>query len=104
MRWYIPIAAAFALSACSPAYAQEAGPAPTCIPYAEAVANLKHKFHEEPVGRGIALDEETVVEVFAAPGGKTWTAVVVHPDGMACSVGAGYQWEALPFPLPGDPT
>ncbi len=76
-----------ALVAASPAVAQ-----PQCGGYADAVAHLSTAYGESIVVRGID-GAGAVVEMFANPDTGTWTALIVQPDGTACMVAAGGDFE-----------
>ena len=62
-----------------------------CAPYDAAVAELKEKYNEESHSYGIAQNGN-LVEVFSSKD-ETWTIMVVSPNGMACVVADGYNWE-----------
>ena len=64
-----------------------------CDRYRTIKTQLKEKFNEYSVSRGMT-DTASVYEVFASEEG-TWTAVIVRPNGMACLVGSGKAWEVI---------
>jgi hypothetical protein len=63
----------------------------TCDARAEIVKDLKGGYSETPVALGVT-SAGTVMELWQAPGGATWTIVVTLPNGDACVVGAGNDW------------
>ncbi len=65
---------------------------PQCGGYADAVAHLSTAYGESIVVRGID-GAGAVVEMFANPDTGTWTALIVQPDGTACMVAAGGDFE-----------
>lgn len=76
-----------ALVAASPASAQM-----QCGGYADAVAHLSSEYGESLAVRGMDGAGD-VVEMFANPDTGTWTALIVRPDGTACMVAAGGDFE-----------
>ena len=54
---------------------------------------LSDQYKEDPVGMGLAQPGQ-VLEVFASPGG-TWTMVMTRPDGKACLIASGNNWEMM---------
>jgi len=73
------------------AQARVCGPAPAMI------AALGQRYHEADVGGG-QVDGRTVVRIFAAPDGATFTVLVVTATGMACVIAAGRDFEVVPPP------
>lgn len=60
-----------------------------CGPTADVLAHLKSKFHETPYWWGRSGTGATVL-VTQAPGERTWTLLIVTPDGRtACLAEAG---------------
>jgi hypothetical protein len=90
--------AAFALL---PATARAAA---QCAPRDTVAANLASQFGEIRRIIGLAQDN-TVMELYAAPETGTWTLTVTLPDGTTCLVAAGSRFEATADILPakGDP-
>src|SRR5690349_9278889 len=62
-------------------------------PRERRVKLLADQYKEEPVGIGLAQPGQ-VLEVFASSGG-TWTMVMTMPDGKACLIAAGNNWEMV---------
>jgi hypothetical protein len=85
-----PIAALAALAAigASPASAQSA-----CGPREQLVNLLADQYNEDPVGIGLSQPGQ-VLEVFASSNGS-WTMVMTMPDGKACMIAAGDNWEMV---------
>lgn len=71
----------------SPAVAQM-----QCGGYADAAAHLATEFGEALTVQGID-GAGNVVAMFANPDTGTWTAFIVYPDGTACMVAAGGDFE-----------
>jgi hypothetical protein len=92
-----PLLAALALTlAASPA-----GAAHQCMASRQAMAEALGAGYGEPsAGFGLA-GQDLVVELFVAPDGATWTAVVVQPGGITCVLasGAAWMWRRPPVPL-----
>ncbi|MCG7394127.1 hypothetical protein MHY87_14555 [Microvirga sp. ACRRW] len=72
----------------SPASAQA-----SCGPREQLVRLLAEQYKEDPVGIGLAQPGQ-VLEVFASQGGS-WTMVMTMPDGKACLIAAGDNWEMV---------
>ncbi len=66
-----------------------------CLPHAEMLKHLSSQFKEKPVAIGLG-DNGTVLEVFAAADGATWTALVTRTNGMSCVVMSGDNWQYAP--------
>ena len=58
------------------------------------VQRLMLKFAEQPSSYGQA-DPRTIVELFEAEHGKTWSLVVTTSDGVSCLVAAGEEWQRV---------
>lgn len=82
------LTAAFAALMGGTAMAQER---PLCGPYDVGVKRLKDQFHEVPVATGMA-GPRLVIQLFVSPSG-TFTIMSVRPDGVACIVAGGDNWE-----------
>jgi hypothetical protein len=85
-----PLAALAALTAIGtfPASAQSA-----CGPREQLVKILADQYKEDPVGMGLSQPGQ-VLEVFASSNGS-WTMVMTMPDGKACMIAAGDNWEMV---------
>jgi hypothetical protein len=79
-----------AIIACAitPASAQS-----SCGPHEQLVKVLADQYKEDPVGIGLAQPGQ-VLEVFASSNGS-WTMVMTMPDGKACLIAAGDNWEMV---------
>lgn len=70
-----------------------------CFPRDEMLSRLATQYGETQVFAGIAGTGE-LVAVFLSAETRTWSAVVIRTDGMACMVAAGQNGEAsLPTAL-----
>ncbi|MCD6070324.1 MAG: hypothetical protein K0S42_840 [Microvirga sp.] len=85
-----PLAALAVLTAIgtSPASAQSA-----CGPGEQLVKLLADQYKEDPVGMGLSQPGQ-ILEVFASSNGS-WTMVMTMPDGRACLIAAGDNWEMV---------
>lgn len=63
-----------------------------CIPYNAAVQAL-HDSHGEEVAFTGYVSDKAVLVVFVSRD-RTWTLVAVSPDGKACLVAAGTDWQS----------
>lgn len=88
---FVTAAAALWLAMPSSAQAQ----APTCVKRTELIKHLANKFHETPAAVGVA-DNGTLLEVFVSTTNETWTVAVTLPNGLACMLATGQQWQDLP--------
>lgn len=57
-------------------------------------ALLKAKYGEAPVARGL-MHSGWLIEVFASPGGDTWTIVFTTPGGLSRVGSTGVAWSSL---------
>lgn len=87
-------AAATALFTFFLATAAQAAP-PSCGPRDVVVDYLARAFQEMPAGAGTA-NAGGRVELFAAPGGRSWTLLYTGPDGRSCMIAAGRGWTTPP--------
>lgn len=71
-----------------------------CGERGEVAGKLKEKYKEAPVSMGLS-NSGSVVEVFASKTG-TFTIVMTHPNGIACLMAAGENWEEA-IPASNDP-
>lgn len=68
-------------------------PVQTCATYADLSDMLVERFGERPATTSIANDG-TLVQVFASKA-NTWTMVNISPQGKACVVAVGHNWQEL---------
>lgn len=71
----------------------EASAQASCGPREQIVKLLADQYKEDPVGIGLAQPGQ-VLEVFASHGGS-WSMVMTMPDGKACLIAAGDNWEMV---------
>jgi len=64
-----------------------------CGPREQLVKLLAEQYKEDPVGIGLAQPGQ-VVEVFASSSGS-WTMVMTMPNGKACLIATGDNWEMM---------
>jgi len=83
--------AAFVLFGAVPAsHAQNAA----CASHVDVVNKLKKGYTEQPVALGLAANG-SLIEVFSATDGRTWTLVMTRPDGLSCILASGRAWETV---------
>jgi hypothetical protein len=68
-----------------------------CFSHAEVARQLKATYHEAPVSLGLQSNGN-LLQVFHAPASGSWTIVGTSPQGMACILAAGRDWENLTPP------
>ena len=56
----------------------------------------RQKYSEIPVATGLT-NNGAVLEVLSLKTGKNWTIMVTLPNGTACMIAAGQNWEQIPF-------
>ncbi len=84
-----------ALVACNPVHAQNM----QCGAHAEVIVGLADRYGENR--RMSGLDGGgNVIEIFANTATGTWTALIVQPNGMACMVAAGENFDSTVSDLP----
>jgi hypothetical protein len=94
MRLTILTAALLSIATGSaPAVAQAPDGQPACAPIADIEAKLAAEYQETRVQQGIVGDGRAMLLIFAAPEGKTWTAVMLRHDGVGCMAAAGTDWQ-----------
>lgn len=64
----------------------------------DLVRHLSERWHEAPVGRGIA--GAVVLEIWRSADGSSWTIFVTRPDGFACVTAAGEVWQEIEWATP----
>lgn len=67
---------------------------PACKKRTEVMDYLANKFSEHPVAIGLASNGG-VIEVLSSVEGTSWTIIISMPDGTACMIAAGENWEAV---------
>jgi hypothetical protein len=82
------------------AFVADAGAQALCAPRAQVVAQLEHKYREHATSVAVTA-EGGALEVYVAPSGRTWTILITRPDGIACLVSHGDDWENLPTQVAG---
>ncbi|HWL70596.1 MAG TPA: hypothetical protein VNS22_19770 [Geminicoccus sp.] len=76
-----------------------AAPAPElsdlpCSGYTQIQGELASTYAEAPVSMGLQSNGH-LLQLFASSGNDTWTMVSLAPDGQACVVAAGSDWQSL---------
>ena len=70
-----------------------------CAPHTAWITLLSSKYSEQLRGTGF-IDGTQRMELWVSEG-KTWTQLVVFPNGIACAIGAGSDYEEYPMGVPG---
>lgn len=92
-------AAVMLLLVATPALAQQP---PPCAPAGDLLRHLDGKYGERPAGRGLS-NRGVLVLLTRSADGATWTLMALLPDGTACLLDGGEDWQAAPLPA-GDPS
>ena len=66
-----------------------------CTKRADVVSHLANKYSEKPVAIGLA-NNGGVIEVLSSGSGESWTIIITMPNGTACMIAAGENWEEVP--------
>jgi hypothetical protein len=93
----LAIAAALTTTGVAAEPATQAPPQAPCKPWKEVAQYLGEHYSEHPVAVGLQSDG-SLLQVYAAQNASTWTLVSMRPDGMACLISAGKDWEKLAKP------
>ena len=64
-----------------------------CFSYAEVVRQLKGTYAEAPVSLGLQSNGN-LLQVFSSAESGSWTILSTSPDGKACVLAAGNNWES----------
>ncbi len=86
------VMAVVAVSFSSVATAQQQ---PLCTERSEVLSQLSSQYAEAPVAMGIA-NNGGVLEILSSRSGGSWTIILTMPNGVACMIAAGENWESLP--------
>ncbi len=66
------------------------------MPRSQLVEMLDRRYRERPLANGLDSGGG-LIEIFASPGGATWTMVRTSPKGLSRIIGTGENWdERLP--------
>ena len=65
-----------------------------CWPRDVTVETLDRKYGEKPVAMGQVFNGN-ILEVLISPSGS-WSIIITRPNGMACMITSGENWEVLP--------
>ena len=77
---------------------REANAQTVCMPRAKLLEQAKRVYNEEPSSRGFLVfpnGQKHMLEIWAAPDGKTFTMVTTKSDGTSCVWNIGVAWEGL---------
>jgi hypothetical protein len=75
---------------------------PACTKRSDILSHLANKYSEAPVAIGLA-NNGGVLEVLSSQSGKSWTIILTMPNGTACMIAAGENWESVPQSTVFDP-
>ena len=84
------------LLSAQPTSAQQA-----CALRGKVTVQLKEKFDEQVVGRGLTPNAQAMFELFVSATGS-WTVIVSEPTGRSCVIASGESWQHIQV-LVGDP-
>ena len=70
-----------------------------CAPRSIVVEELKTGYGEGPAGFGIQTSGQ-LIEIWAAPETGTWTVLMSLPNGSACVIASGTDWQHLNLQKP----
>ena len=65
---------------------------PLCDDREALIAELRERWGEAPVALGLT-GAGRLLEVLASADGATWTIIATRPDGRACVLDAGTDWQ-----------
>lgn len=83
-----------------PCLADEASSgAPPCAGRHQVVDELKSRFSENTAGVGLT-EQGAMIELLTSEAGS-WSLLLNFPDGRACLMATGNNWEGLPPKIPG---
>lgn len=78
-----------------------------CWPIAEVENGLAEKFDEQILALGSTDAQSNGFRFYVSPEKKTWTVIMVTPNGLGCMVAAGKDWtfdtSTVPAPEPVKP-
>jgi hypothetical protein len=72
-----------------PALAQQ----PPCGTREEVLNVLSEKYHEIPIAGGLA-NNGALIQLLTSADGATWTIAMIQPNGFACLLATGENWQA----------
>lgn len=75
------------------AFAQAHG----CHPWPVLRDHLAESYGEKPIGGGV-ISDRAVIQVLAAPDGRTFSIVTISRNGIACMTAAGFDWDPGKLP------
>lgn len=67
-----------------------------CLERSAAIEHLGRNYQETPVALGLT-NTGAVLEVLSSKSGENWTIIVTLPNGKACMIAAGKNWELMPY-------
>ncbi len=84
-----------AIAVATPALAQQQ--AAPCVKRSDFLKHLATNYDEAPVAMGVTASGR-VLEVVVSERG-TWTIIVTMPNGVACGIASGDNWETVLAPV-----
>ncbi len=84
-----------AFVAATPALAQQQ--AAPCVKRTDFLKHLSTNYDEAPIAMGVTASGR-VLEVVVSEKG-TWTIIVTMPNGVACGIASGDNWETMLAPI-----
>ena len=89
------VSAALVAAFLMPVAAQAEPQQKACMPFEEARKALGDSYGEVMTGVGIAGNGKSMLTIMSNPETGTWTALVVSPEGVACGIGGGEDWQVI---------
>ena len=65
-----------------------------CYSHTEVARQLQGSYAEAPVSLGVQSNDN-LLQVFASATTGSWTIVSITPDGVACVLAVGNNWESM---------
>ena len=75
---------------------------PQCSDRDVLLAWLFHEYRETPAAMALT-NSGYVFEIIRSKNGETYTLLIRGPSGPTCVIGAGRDWEDIPFQAPSVP-
>ena len=89
------VSAAFVAAFFIPVVAQAEPQQKACMPFEQARKALGDSYGEVVTSVGIAGNGKNMLAILSNPETGTWTALVVSPEGTACGIGGGEDWQVV---------
>ena len=74
---------------------------PRCLPRADLIETLEHKFNEHLTGGGLQNPQQ-LIELWTSPDSGSFTVFITKPDGVSCIMATGQYWNSSENPADED--